>query len=242
MVMGVLKNTPISFLKHDSGLNSLLTSHSTHCHRTLARLIAKDNSNPERNIFLPEFKEKKSPYQSEIQQMVGKEIFEKVIDTQLKTMNLYPINPWFNPLETHNLNKEKNKVRQSVRDHISNTKLDEIIVFTDGSDIPGNGKREAAVLHSSRETLTKNSDKETRVLNYEMEITGVSLEMEGIRGEIFRRTLATGDKDQQDSIIILSDNVSQGLLGKTSMAWSSGIKNSLRELQRNKEINGDYIF
>ncbi|MBW0533764.1 hypothetical protein O181_073479 [Austropuccinia psidii MF-1] len=104
------------------------------------------------------------------------------MDTNVETIKLYPIEPWLTPFKTYNLKKEKGNAQQAIREPISSATPKNIIVFTDGSKIPGKVNGEAEILYPSGKTITQHIEKNTRVSNYEMEMIGVLLAVEDIRG------------------------------------------------------------
>ncbi|MBW0484647.1 hypothetical protein O181_024362 [Austropuccinia psidii MF-1] len=212
LIMRAQKSTPISFLKWDSGLNSLRQTHIKHAHITLAKLYTKDNQHPTKHLIKNELTETEiTHHPSTIHKLVERDKIINALDTQIETINTYAVPPWNIPLEVFNLNNDKAQAKTLVLEALNKQGPDTLAIFTDGSDIPDRGKRAVAIILNNNMIIKRHMLKETKISNYETEIIGLSLAVEAAKREIYKRR---DNGETVGKIYIFCDN--QGALRKVA--------------------------
>ncbi|MBW0490173.1 hypothetical protein O181_029888 [Austropuccinia psidii MF-1] len=203
MVLGSLKSTPIIFLKRDSELKSVLATHIVRVHNFLLRLATKEEAHPTKVRTLRELREEPTSHPSSIHKLIRREKITNNISPEPELINLFPTKPWRKILPIRNIGATKEEAEKSVRQLVRNRTPQEVLVFTDGSDIPGIGKGAAAVAIPSDSTSTRHITNDTLATNFETELVGIKLAIELIRREIYARR----DKgEQMGGVHILCDN------------------------------------
>ncbi|MBW0516805.1 hypothetical protein O181_056520 [Austropuccinia psidii MF-1] len=185
LLMGVQKSTPIAFLKRDSGLQSFLCIHIKQTHKLILRLHTKED-NPVRNIVNDELNNIRKNCKSEIHK-------SSYISSP----------PWLPPHPLSNLGIDKETARKKVLELLDASKKEDIMIFTDGSDIPNIGKGAAAIIEKENIIIKKHIPATSKVTNYEAELVGLILAIEAARRVITKSSI-TGEK--LGAIYIFSNN------------------------------------
>ncbi|MBW0479808.1 hypothetical protein O181_019523 [Austropuccinia psidii MF-1] len=211
MIMGSLKSTPLIFLRRDSELMPILSTHIIRTHNMILRLATKEENHPVRARALKETHETVDSHPSAIHKLIQREKIKTNINPEPETIRTFPTKPWRRLLPIKHLNMTKEEATEKVKQLIRDSKSQDILIFTDGSDIPGKGKGAAAVAEPSGMTTMRHIADTTPATNFESELVGLKLAIELIRRELYLRrekNLSTGE------IHILSDN--QGALRKVA--------------------------
>ncbi|MBW0510339.1 hypothetical protein O181_050054 [Austropuccinia psidii MF-1] len=195
--MGAQKSTPISFLKWDSGLNSLRQTHIKHAHKTVAKLNTKDKQHSTKHLIRKDLTTAGTTnHPSAIHKLLKKDDPTNIQSTQLEEINTYAVPPCNIPLELFNLKNGKDQAKAAILETLDKEGPKTLAIFTDGSDIPNRGKGAAEIILNKNMVIKRHIPKETQISNYETEIIGLSLAVEAAKREIYRHWEAGKDIDK----------------------------------------------
>ncbi|MBW0472683.1 hypothetical protein O181_012398 [Austropuccinia psidii MF-1] len=211
MVMGSLRSTPLIFLKRDSELRPIISTHITRTHNMALRLATKEDTYFMKTRILKEIQETVSSHPSSIHQLIRREKIAANISTNLEIITPFPTKPWRRILAIENIDTTKEKATNKVKQLVQDRKPQDVHIFTDGSDIPNKGKGAAAIIMPTGTTVSRHITKTTLSTNFESELVGIKLAIELIRRELYSR------REKQETIgetHIFCDN--QGALRKVA--------------------------
>ncbi|MBW0546471.1 hypothetical protein O181_086186 [Austropuccinia psidii MF-1] len=126
-----------------------------------------------------------------------------MLSSPIGTVKLHPIPPWLPPLPLSNLGIDKDTARKKVLELLDASKTEDIMIFTNGSDIPNKGKGAAAIIEKENIIIKKHIPTTSKVTNYETELLGLILAIEAARRVITKRSI-NGEK--LGTIYIFSNN------------------------------------
>ncbi|MBW0579816.1 hypothetical protein O181_119531 [Austropuccinia psidii MF-1] len=192
LVMGVQKSTPIAFLKRNSRLQSFLHIHIKQTHKLILRLHTKED-NPVKNIVNDKLNNIRKNCKSAIHKVISKEALTVKLSSSTETVKLHPIPPWLPPHPLSNLGIDKETARKKVLELLDASKKEDIMIFTDGSDIPNIGKGEAAIIEKENIIIKKHIPATSKVTNYETELVGLIFAIEAAR-RVITKSCITGEK------------------------------------------------
>ncbi|MBW0570331.1 hypothetical protein O181_110046 [Austropuccinia psidii MF-1] len=203
MVMGSLKSTPIIFLKRDSKLKSILATHIIRVHNMILRLATKEETHPAKTRVLRELYEEASSYPSSIHKLINRERIANNTRPEPELINPFPTKPWRKILSIKNMGATKEEAEKSVKQLVSNRNSQELLIFTDGLDIPDKGKGAAAIAVPLGLIITRHITNTIPTTNFEAELVGIKLAIKLIRRELYARR----DKgEKMGEVHILCDN------------------------------------
>ncbi|MBW0518934.1 hypothetical protein O181_058649 [Austropuccinia psidii MF-1] len=238
LATGFLKQTPIAFVKHDGILKSLINAHIRLSHNYIYCTWSLPPNHPVKNLVKKEILEAYQIHSSPISLVIRKEELSSMLRTNIiETIYPKPMAPWLSILDRPcnlQLTREDAK-KQTKYQLLKETEKHSIIIFTDGSLIPGQGAGAAALLTNTNRNKSCFIGTTASVSNFEAELMGIQLAADLIEEEL---TMNENIK----SAAIFSD--SQGALIKSTNPYysSSGQHiyvrtfNKLRKLKEKLEI------
>ncbi|MBW0571457.1 hypothetical protein O181_111172 [Austropuccinia psidii MF-1] len=203
MVMGSLKSTSIIFLKRDSKLKSILATHIVRTHNMILQLETKEETHPAKTRVLRELYKEASSYLSSIHKLINRERIANNTSPGPELINPFATKPWRKILSIRNMGATKEEAEKRDKQLISNRNLQELLIFTDGLDIPDKVKGAAGFAVPSGLTITRHITNTTPATNFKAELIGIKLAIKLIRRELYARR----DKgEQMGEVHILCDN------------------------------------
>ncbi|MBW0503453.1 hypothetical protein O181_043168 [Austropuccinia psidii MF-1] len=193
MVMGSLKSTPIIFLKRDSQLKSILATHIVRAHNMILQLAIKEETHPSKTRVLRELYEEARSYPSSIHKLINWDSIANNTSPGPELINPFPTKPSRKLLSIRNMGATKEEAEKKVKQLVSNRNSQDLLIFTDGLDIPDKGKGAAAVAVPLRLIITRHITNTTPATSFEAELVGIKLAIELIRRELYARR----DKGEQ---------------------------------------------
>ncbi|MBW0529019.1 hypothetical protein O181_068734 [Austropuccinia psidii MF-1] len=236
-----LKQTPLEFLKHDSDLKSSYNAHIRLSQNYIFRSILLPPYHPLRSLIAKEIKEYVMYHPSPIHQIIKLSHVQTLLTCSIEPIFSSPMTPWIPLLPIPlNIDIKIEEAKKLIHHQIlEEKKKNAIIIFKDGSLIPGKGAG-AASLIEGRQQQSKEVfiDKDDRLTSFEAELYVILLTTELADKEV--------KKMQQNNsnirpIIIVSDD--QGAMIKFTNPYyaSSGqhiydkLFNKLRKLSAKTE-------
>ncbi|MBW0541884.1 hypothetical protein O181_081599 [Austropuccinia psidii MF-1] len=119
--------------------------------------------------------------------------------------------PWQPPHKVFNLGTEKGKAKRKVIETLDSLTSKDIVIFTNGSDIPNKGKGAAAVIEKEKIIISNHIPLTTKISNFETELVGIILTIEAARRAIAIQSIKGKETNNK---YIFSDN--QGALLKSA--------------------------
>ncbi|MBW0492504.1 hypothetical protein O181_032219 [Austropuccinia psidii MF-1] len=178
LTTGFLKQTPIAFLKHDGVLKLLLDAHTRLLHNYIYRAWTLPPNHPVKNIVKKEITDAKQTHSSSISLVTRKEELSNLLNTNpIEMIYPKPMAPWLTILDPpHNIALTREDAKKQVRSQIlKETARNSIVIFTDGSSIPGQGVGAATLISNTTRNKTRFIRTTESVSNFEAELMGIQL-------------------------------------------------------------------
>ncbi|MBW0545242.1 hypothetical protein O181_084957 [Austropuccinia psidii MF-1] len=187
LVMGSLKFTPLIFLKRDSELKSIPSTHIVQTHNLILQLATKEDTYSMKARVPKELQEKVSAYPSSIHILIQHENIAVNISTRLEFITSVPTKQWRKLLLIKNKEIIKEEAIDKVKQLVGDRKPQDVQIFMDGSDILDKGKGAEAVIMPSGLTVTRHITETTLATNFELEPVEIKLAKEQIRRELYSK-------------------------------------------------------
>jgi ribonuclease HI len=211
LITGLFKQTPLPFVKMSSGLKTLANTHTKLSLSYILKGLTRETPHPVVPFLLKELTEPKPSFPSPLHLFTGLDDLRQHLEQRLESIQDSPFPPWTDPVsEVFNLGIPKQKAVEVVQKQIDKEiEADALLIFTDGSLIPGTGAgAAAAALNCSFSDLVKISSHHL-ISNYESELIGIQLAI-----RLAKRIIWSAWPGRFKRIAIFGDN--QGALMRTA--------------------------
>jgi ribonuclease HI len=202
IILGVFRTTPCNFLNRDSPLIPFFDVLKKKNHLYVSKKLTATNDHPIKQLINHEINNLPRSHLSSIHNLLDNHLLPEYDLQSLEIIKFHVVPPWSNfSLDVNNLNIKKEKAKEIVTNQISDKKVKkEILLFSDGSNIPDKGTASAALLNNSISFACRINDAE-KASAYEAEVQAINIGLDIISNEAEKNNLPPFN-----NVNIFSDN------------------------------------
>ncbi|MBW0499329.1 hypothetical protein O181_039044 [Austropuccinia psidii MF-1] len=174
---GMMKQTPTPFLKLFGGIKDLTKQHIKLTHNYLHSKMTAPIDDIYRTLVWKELTSSPRSHPSPLNSLLERHTFLQQHSTRTEFISPFPVPPWSSQITNLiNVDLTKDEAKEEITNQlITEEAAQSLIIFADGSLIPGKGGGAAAVVMNTRQNKTSYVGRDSIITNFETELTALSL-------------------------------------------------------------------